>query len=65
MGGAGHGFFFDGQERRLFEPGTFLFAAAGRPHRFEDFTDDFAVWVVFLAPTVARREHGAVDRRRN
>lgn len=47
---AGRGFFFDGQERRLFEPGTFLFAAAGRPHRFEDFTDDFAVWVFFYGP---------------
>ena len=46
----GTGVFFDGTERRVFEPGTFLFAAAGRPHRFEDFTDDFAVWVLFYGP---------------
>lgn len=46
----GRGTFFDGERRRPFEPGTVLFAAAGRPHRFEQFTDDFAVWVVFFGP---------------
>ena len=46
----GTGVFFDGSVRRAFEPGTFLFAAAGQPHRFEDFTDDFAVWVLFYGP---------------
>lgn len=46
----GRGAFFDGANRRAFEPGTFLLAAAGRPHRFEDFTDDLAVWVMYFGP---------------
>jgi mannose-6-phosphate isomerase-like protein (cupin superfamily) len=46
----GRGTFFDGAERRPFQPGTFLFARAGRPHRFEDFSDDFAVWVLYYGP---------------
>jgi mannose-6-phosphate isomerase-like protein (cupin superfamily) len=31
-------------------PGTFLFVPAGQPHRFEDFSDDLAVWVLFYGP---------------
>jgi hypothetical protein len=27
-----------------------LFVPAGVEHRFEDFSDDFAVWVVFWGP---------------
>jgi mannose-6-phosphate isomerase-like protein (cupin superfamily) len=46
----GRGTFFDGVNRRRVEPGTFLFVAAGRPHRFEDFSDDLAVWVFFYGP---------------
>lgn len=46
----GRGLFFDGLTRRSFEPGTFLFVAAGQPHRFEDFTEDLVVWVVFYGP---------------
>ncbi len=42
----GHGIFFDGISRRPF----LLFAAAGTPHRFEEFTDDFGVWVMFYGP---------------
>jgi mannose-6-phosphate isomerase-like protein (cupin superfamily) len=53
----GTGLFFDGETRRPFGPGTFLFAAAGRPHRFEEFTDDLAVWVLFYGP-----EGGEVPR---
>ena len=30
--------------------GDLLFAAAGTPHRFEDFTNDFGVWVVYYGP---------------
>src|SRR2546426_12544714 len=29
------------------ESGDLLFVAAGTEHRFEDFSEDFAVWVVF------------------
>ena len=34
-------------ERLPCGPGDVLFAAAGERHRFVDFSDDFAVWVVF------------------
>jgi mannose-6-phosphate isomerase-like protein (cupin superfamily) len=46
----GSGLFFDGDTRRPFGPGTFLFARAGQPHRFENFSDDLAVWVFFYGP---------------
>ena len=42
--------FFDGADRRNVEVGSFIFVAAGQPHRFEDFSDDFAVWVFFYGP---------------
>lgn len=47
----GHGSFFDGTSRRAVAPGDFLFVAAGQTHRFEDFSDDFAVWVFFYGPS--------------
>jgi mannose-6-phosphate isomerase-like protein (cupin superfamily) len=34
-----------------FGPGDLLFAAAHATHRFEDFSADFAAWVVFYGPT--------------
>ena len=37
-------------ERIRYAPGDALFVAAGRPHRFESFSDDFVVWVVFYGP---------------
>ena len=43
----GSGFFRVEDERRPFGPGDLLFVEAGREHRFEDFTPDFAVWAVF------------------
>ncbi len=46
----GRGMFFDGTQRHPVEPGSFLFVAAGQPHRFEDFSEDFAVWVFFYGP---------------
>jgi mannose-6-phosphate isomerase-like protein (cupin superfamily) len=33
--------------------GDALFVAAGEPHRFEDFSDDFAAWVVYFGPEPA------------
>jgi mannose-6-phosphate isomerase-like protein (cupin superfamily) len=47
---SGRGTFFDGSTRRPFAPGDLLFVAAGIPHRFEDFSDDLAVWVMFYGP---------------
>jgi mannose-6-phosphate isomerase-like protein (cupin superfamily) len=46
----GRGFFFDGERRQPVEAGSFLFVAAGRAHRFEEFSSDFAVWVIFYGP---------------
>jgi mannose-6-phosphate isomerase-like protein (cupin superfamily) len=47
---SGSGTFFDGTMRRPFAAGDLIFVAAGIPHRFEEFTDDFAAWVVFYGP---------------
>lgn len=44
---SGTGVFVNAGERTTFQPGDALFVAAGVPHRFEDFSDDFAAWVVF------------------
>ena len=46
----GTGTFFDGTARYPVEAGAFLFVAAGQPHRFESFSPDFAVWVMFYGP---------------
>jgi len=46
----GRGVFFDCTERREIAPGDLLFVAAGIPHSFEDFSDDFGVWVMFYGP---------------
>ena len=44
---AGRGTFVCDGERNSFETGDALFAPAGAAHRFEDFSDDLAVWVMF------------------
>jgi mannose-6-phosphate isomerase-like protein (cupin superfamily) len=46
----GSGVFFDGASRRRFQTGDVIFAPARSRHRFEEFTDDFAVWVMFYGP---------------
>jgi mannose-6-phosphate isomerase-like protein (cupin superfamily) len=46
----GTGRFVTGAESRPFGPGDMLFVAAGVPHRFEDFSDDLVLWVVFWGP---------------
>ncbi|PJK31383.1 cupin domain-containing protein [Minwuia thermotolerans] len=47
---SGSGTFFMNGERVPFGPGDALFAPAGAEHRFEDFSDDFATWVIFYGP---------------
>ena len=37
-------------ERRPFGPGDAIFTPAGAVHRFEEFSDDFATWVVMYGP---------------
>lgn len=43
----GTGTFSRGDELVPFGPGDLLFVPAHMPHRFETFTNDFRVWVVF------------------
>ena len=47
---SGSGWFVCGDERNPFAPGEALFVAAGVVHRFEEFSDDFAAWVIFYGP---------------
>lgn len=46
----GSGDFVIGESRLTFGPHDFLFAPAGEPHRFENFSEDLAVWVLFYGP---------------
>ena len=46
----GAGVFFNGETRRRTEVGDVIFAPTGKAHRFEDFSEDFAVWVMFYGP---------------
>lgn len=46
----GTGEFVNGDTRHRFGPGDFLFVPARVPHRFERFTDDLVVWVLFYGP---------------
>lgn len=46
----GEGEFVSEAGRKRFAAGDFIFAPAGVPHRFENFSSDFAVWVFFYGP---------------
>ncbi|MDJ0710326.1 MAG: cupin domain-containing protein [Woeseiaceae bacterium] len=47
---AGTGVFQLDGERLDFGPGDALFVPAGVPHRFVEFSKDFATWVIFWGP---------------
>ena len=47
---SGSGEFVNGPARERFGPGDLLFVPAGVVHRFENFSDDLTVWVVFYGP---------------
>ncbi len=47
---SGSGYFLLGTDRQPFAAGEVLVVPAGVVHRFEDFTDDFATWVLFYGP---------------
>jgi len=53
----GTGEFVCGATRETFQPNDVWWVAAGVEHRFENFTDDFAVWVFFYGP-----EGGEIDQ---
>jgi len=46
----GRGVLFHDDRRDRFEAGDLLFVAAGVEHRFEDYSADLAVWVIFYGP---------------
>jgi mannose-6-phosphate isomerase-like protein (cupin superfamily) len=46
----GSGEFVNGPNRHPFGSGDVLFVPAGVEHRFEEFTDDLLVWVIFYGP---------------
>ena len=46
----GTGVFVCGNTRKLFTPGELLFVPAGTVHRFEAFSSDLTVWVIFYGP---------------
>lgn len=50
---SGTGRFVKNGEDRPFQPNDLIFVEAGAEHRFLDFTDDFATWVVFWGPKAA------------
>jgi mannose-6-phosphate isomerase-like protein (cupin superfamily) len=52
---SGNGDFYNNGDRSPFRPGDILFVAAGHEHRFENFTDDFATWVIFYGPAGGER----------
>jgi mannose-6-phosphate isomerase-like protein (cupin superfamily) len=52
----GSGYFVNGPSREQFGPGDVLFVPAGVRHRFEEFTHDLAVWVVFYGPEGGERD---------
>lgn len=52
---SGSGSFYRAGERVPIGPGDFLFVPAGVEHRFENFSDDFAVWVFFYGPDGGER----------
>ncbi|MDP1677620.1 MAG: cupin domain-containing protein [Bacteroidota bacterium] len=45
-----NGEFVNGNDRIKFSAGDFLFAATGIVHRFENFSNDLSVWVIFYGP---------------
>ncbi len=46
----GSGFFYRNDQIISFKAGDVLFVPAGMEHHFENFTDDFATWVIFYGP---------------
>jgi mannose-6-phosphate isomerase-like protein (cupin superfamily) len=55
----GRGWFVNEDRRHPFEPHDVLFARAGATHRFEEFSDDFLVWVLFYGPQGGEPDPGS------
>jgi mannose-6-phosphate isomerase-like protein (cupin superfamily) len=46
----GHGTFYCNGKKASCKKGDVLFVPAGLEHYFENFSDDFATWVIFYGP---------------
>jgi mannose-6-phosphate isomerase-like protein (cupin superfamily) len=58
---SGRGMFRNGEKRHEFGPGDVLFVPTGVEHRFEEFSDDFATWVIFWGPKGGEAAVGEVE----
>jgi mannose-6-phosphate isomerase-like protein (cupin superfamily) len=47
---SGTGWFVCGDDEQRFGPGEVLYVPAGVPHRFAEFSEDFATWAIFSGP---------------
>ena len=56
---SGSGLFEKEAERRPFTANDVIFVPAGEHHRFVDFTDDFAAWVIFWGVEGGERGTGS------
>jgi len=54
----GHSTFFRNGERTSCKKGDVLFVPAGMEHYFENFSDDFATWVIFYGPEGGEKIEG-------
>ncbi len=54
---SGSGMFVRGGERSPFGPNDVLFVPARMEHRFEDFSSDFATWVMFYGPVGGEKDN--------
>lgn len=54
---SGSGKFFCAGETQSVATGDVLFVAAGVAHRFENFTGDFATWVIFFGARPGQPAH--------
>lgn len=59
---SGTGWFVLDGVRRPFEAGEALFVPAGVAHRFEDFSEDFAAWVIFYGPSGGETDEPGGDQ---
>jgi mannose-6-phosphate isomerase-like protein (cupin superfamily) len=54
----GRGKFLCGDARKTFRETDLLFVPAGTMHRFENFSDDLTVWVIFYGPEGGEQPNG-------
>jgi len=59
---SGRGSFFKSGEVKPFREHDLIFVEAGAEHRFVDFSDDFAAWVVFWGPEGGEAERVTQSR---